>query len=226
MLKIGYIYELIDPRLPEVPRYIGYTKHSVESRLTQHISDALYYKKPQYKRNWIKNLLRQNIKPIARVLDTVSVIDMPFWEEYYISLYRSWGFKLLNLTPGGEGVRVFNRIRSKEAIEKHRLKMRGRKVSEETRCKISNTLMNHKCDDITRQKISSTLKGNVPWNKGKPYIQNRRAIIQLDFQGNKIAEFSSIKETKEKTGVNHVYDICVGRAKTGKGFIFKYKSDL
>ena len=55
------------------------------------------------KGNWIKSLLNQNLKPILEVIDEVSESDWIFWEQYYISLYKSWGFTLLNLTIGGEG---------------------------------------------------------------------------------------------------------------------------
>lgn len=91
-----------------------------------------------------------------------------------------------------------------------------------------------KMSDSTRRKISDTLKGNVPWNKGisqeertKLKIRNSLRKIypvrQLDAHGNIIAEYSSIFEAEEKTGikVKYIKRVINGERGHHKGFIFE-----
>ena len=46
---------------------------------------------------------------------------------------------------------------------------RTRVFSEETKKKISQAKMGHEVSIETREKIRETLKGNIPWNKGKKF---------------------------------------------------------
>lgn len=47
--------------------------------------------------------MNDGIKPEIILIDRVPHSEWQFWEKHYISLYRSWGFKLTNLTDGGDG---------------------------------------------------------------------------------------------------------------------------
>lgn len=95
-----YIYVLIDPRTQQV-RYVGKTNKPKE-RLHKHIQSARLIKKPNRNMSWVKSLLNVDLKPIMEVIDTVNDNDWKFWEMHYISLYKSWGFKLNNHTNGGD----------------------------------------------------------------------------------------------------------------------------
>lgn len=96
-MKTTFIYELIDPKTNQV-RYIGKSNNPKE-RFYQHLSD----KKKTHKGNWVRFLLNENLKPILEVIDKVDINEWKFWEQHYISLYKSWGFDLTNNTNGGEG---------------------------------------------------------------------------------------------------------------------------
>jgi len=65
------IYVLIDPLTLKV-RYIGRTKCSLEKRLGEHISKSKLEYNFTHKCNWIKSLLKQNLKPIIRKLCIVN----------------------------------------------------------------------------------------------------------------------------------------------------------
>jgi hypothetical protein len=93
-----YIYCLIDPITKEV-RYIG-KSNNPNQRLVEHIK---YSKYNSYKDNWIFGLKNKGLFPELFILDEVIQDEWSFWEKYYISLYKSWGFKLTNLTEGGDG---------------------------------------------------------------------------------------------------------------------------
>jgi hypothetical protein len=80
-------------------------------------------------------------------IDLVPDTEWKFWEKHYISLFKSWGFKLENKNNGGGGPTTikFNEQRnqklsksntgkthSEETRAKQRAKASGRKQSEET----------------------------------------------------------------------------------------------
>lgn len=93
-----FIYELIDPRTDE-PKYIG-KSNNPQNRYKEHLKD----KKQTYKANWIKGLKEHGLKPRLNIIEEVEFNKWEFWEQFYIDLYRSWGFKLTNLEKGGLGI--------------------------------------------------------------------------------------------------------------------------
>lgn len=93
------IYCLIDPITKQV-RYIGKT-NNINKRLANHIQRK---QNKTYKSCWIYSLKKKGFKPIIEILDIVGE-DWEFWEAWYICLYKSWGFKLTNLTSGGIGIK-------------------------------------------------------------------------------------------------------------------------
>jgi Lhr-like helicase len=56
---------------------------------------------------------------------------------------------------------------SKKKISESMKKVRLKPFSEETKRKISQSKMGHSFTEEAKRKISNTLKGNIPWNKGK-----------------------------------------------------------
>ena len=96
------IYTLKDPITKEV-RYIGKTKRKLVDRMYSHTSNYKLSRERSYKNSWIISLKKQNLKPIIEVLDIVEDNNWEFWEQFYIGLFKSWGFKLTNMTKGGEG---------------------------------------------------------------------------------------------------------------------------
>ncbi len=89
---------------------------------------------------------------VFEVIDIVPIVEWKFWERHYISLYRSWGFKLDNKRLyGGNGCDI---------------------VSEETRRKIGLAQIGNKNNlgrVVTkehRKNLSEAHKGQKAWNKG------------------------------------------------------------
>lgn len=96
-----FIYSLSDPITNEI-RYIGKT-NNIKKRLCTHLTKSNLIKKT-HKNNWIKNLLFNNTKPLIEVIDEVPIKEWGFWEKFWISQFKIWGFKLTNSTDGGDGV--------------------------------------------------------------------------------------------------------------------------
>jgi len=189
-MDITYIYYLCKD--DGVPLYIGKTKNSPNLRLNDH----------RYKKE--KNL---NIN----VIDEVPTSDWKFWEKHYISLFKSWGFKLNNINNGGGGPKG------------------GYFLTQETKNKIGKANSKPKPKEFG-EKISKQRTGN--WKISEYQIQagilaKNKSTLQFDKQGNFIKEHISSKKAAEYIGVHEVNMRLHlgGKYKTCKGFIFKYKEN-
>jgi len=121
-------------------KYIGKT-NNLNQRLYRHIFDATNKTKLNKRDAWIKSLLNNESKPKIDVIDVVPINEWSFWEQYWISQFRTWGFNLKNMTNGGEG-------------------NYGRVVSENTKIKMSNTKKG-KVPKNFNQIIKKAIKGSV-----------------------------------------------------------------
>lgn len=160
-----YIYHLEENN---IPFYIGKTKNNPKKRERQH----------KYKLN------NKFIKLV--VIDNIDELNWKFWESWYIELYKSWGFDLLNKNDGGGGpsyhneetkqkIRVANK--NKQISEKHKkylsLLFKGKNRNITWGDKISQSLQNHPVLDITRNKISQSKKGK-PLKHGYKISQSKK----------------------------------------------------
>lgn len=55
---------------------------------------------------------------------------------------------------------------------------KGRKITEEQKAKISATLKGRPRTEETKAKIAATLKGHIPWNKGKTHTEETKAKMR------------------------------------------------
>ena len=111
---ITYIYILQDPNNMDV-RYVGKTTNP-KKRFYQHTNKKVQERsRRRYLSNWILKLLNRDKKPIMTVIDCTSK-DWKELEMYWIEQFKNWGFKLVNLTTGGEGTPGYTH--TKETIDK------------------------------------------------------------------------------------------------------------
>lgn len=165
------------------------------------------------------------------IIDEVE--DWRYWEEFYIWLFKSWGFKLENKNNGGGGPSNYT--------EEQKQKMR--KPRPGSGKKISKTLKerNHSkyyTNDV-KEKISKNNKG-----KSKPFSDTHKIamgiakrkqakpVLQYDLEDNFIKEWESkgqaafwIKSQTGKTSnlTSQIKDCILGKQKTAFGFKWKYK---
>lgn len=104
------IYILIDP-ITNMVRYVG-KANDVSQRYKAHLNRAR--KHQVHKKNWIEKLKKQGLKPIIEVIDIVPIEDWIFWETYWISQIKTWGFDLINYTNGGDGCSFANQTSFKK----------------------------------------------------------------------------------------------------------------
>jgi hypothetical protein len=117
-----YIYTLTDPRTNEI-RYIG-KANNLKKRLKKHLCE----KSNSMRVKWISSLKKIGLEPIIESIEIVENIEWQYWECFYINLFKTWNFKLLNGTIGGEGGPAFkgrkHTNKTKKAIG---LKMKNKK---------------------------------------------------------------------------------------------------
>lgn len=225
------IYALIDPITLHI-RYVG-KANNVSQRYRAHLNKAR--KHQAHKLNWINSLKKQKLKPILYVLDVVPMEDWIFWERYWISQVKTWGFDLLNYTTGGDGCTFENQTSFKKGNKSWNEGKGNIKICEICKKEFKiNPKGKRTCSKECRSKIKSIsvnsgkfVQGEIVWNKGKTGYKTskRQPVLQFDLTDNFIAEYDCCKTAAEILGciTENIRNACAGRSKTAKGFKWKYK---
>lgn len=191
-----YIYCLLENNNV---RYAGKSDNP-SRRYKEHLNESK--NKKTYKDHWINGLLCNSQKPELLILDEVQFDEWPFWESFYITLFKIWEFKLTNLTQGGDGGNFGDEINKKISE-----KLMGRKFSDEWRNNIRISRIGKKATKETKLKFSELRMGaknpmygvsrKSEWDENK-----RRKILQLSMDGEIINKWNSIQEAVNGTKVN------------------------
>ncbi len=145
------------------------------------------------------------------VLDIVDTDNWVFWERYWISQFKTWGFNLTNANDGGGGLTKcdFGPERGKKISQSSKGQSRsnkGKPFTEEHKAKIKA-----KRGHLKERKNTWTL------------IQ----VIQLDLEGNFIKEWESQTQAQlyfNKPNSDGVGACCRGEQKTAYGYKWKFKN--
>ncbi len=169
---------------------------------------------------------------IYTFIDEINSLDRKEWEpleSYWIEQFKQWGFEIVNKRKkGGMGPEFL----SKESRDKKSKAMLGKKHSQETCLKISQSRKGQKQTISAKHKISKALKGRKRSNffmseSGKEKIKNiiSKPILQFDKNNNLIQEWSSTQEAATYYNIQkgHICNALRGRSKTCCGFTWKYK---
>lgn len=192
-MKQVYIYALIDPRNNQI-RYVGKANNPYE-RYKNHFNSAR--DKNTHKRNWINNVRKDGFRPELLIIDLVNINEWHFWEKFYISLYKSYGFDLLNYTEGGDGSTFGNKGSFKKGNIPYN---KGMSISEETKRKI---------------------RENYVPNDG-----SNVKVIQYDLDFNLIKKYKSIseavKESNNYFNSGKISACCMFKRKQHRNYIWRY----
>jgi hypothetical protein len=155
-MKNTFIYTLSDPITKEI-RYIG-KSNTPRKRLYYHVKEASKNLSLSYKNNWIKSILNKGEKPIIDILDEVLIEDWEFWEKYWISQFKCWGFNLTNLSEGGYNNNYKRSSITKKKMRKSKL---GTTLSQEQRDKISKSIKQKFIDNPDYNRSGDNLKKEI-----------------------------------------------------------------
>lgn len=224
------IYTLKDPITNEI-RYVGKTSNSLTERLQHHFYD-LRRSKNKHKINWFKKLENLGLKPIIELLDEVDDNDWKFWERYWISQIKTWGFNLINYLEGGEGF-------TSHDVKKLWLRKDYRELQTKRMLGDKNPFFgkthSEKTKEILRTKCPK--KGCEHPNFGKKFSETHKeknrlsqptlvTIIRMDINGNELDKWVGLKKMCRELNLDEaaVLRVIKGKNKHHKNFKFKYEN--
>ena len=157
-------------------KYIGQTSKTIEERWKRHIKDS---KSKKYGCRLLKNAIVEhgdkNFKLETLILCNKSLMNT--YESMFINIYNTMSPNGYNLQSGG----LKNSRLCKETLDKMSQSQKGIKKSDETRKKISETLLGRKLnDDNTRNKISISGKYRNMSVENKNIVKKSLDILKLD----------------------------------------------
>jgi len=221
------IYALTDP--DGAVRYIGKSCSGL-ARPRRHGHPSELAKDVGYKGNWIRSLREQGQDFGIRVLEEVSdEAQLSAREIAWIAEGRAQGWRLTNLTDGGDGLRgvkrgPFSEEWKRKLSEAHR----GKTHSAETRAKMSaahtgkpkapeaakksgEARRGRRLSDEMKERIRNTLKGRKPppqsWmnsvavTKGRPLSQEHREKIRAALKGRVIPDEARARSAAARRGL-------------------------
>lgn len=224
-----FIYILSDPDTLEV-KYIGKTY-----RPQRRFNDHLKCNRNTKKDTWIKSILKNNKTPIFDIIDETNEVECDFWEQHWISLFKSWGFDLKNMTNGGDGSYglipwnkglkgIFKHtVESREAMSKYRKglyagsnnPMFGKKRTKESIEEQIKRQLNSKRTEEQKQKISGALSANA------------KSIFCFDINDNFIKKYDCILDVKKDNfDPSMVCKVCKNKRKSHKNHKFSYNNKV
>jgi len=130
-----FIYTLSHPITDEI-KYVGKSDNPAY-RLINHCKDKRLTKN----KSWILGLQKSGLKPKLEIIDEIKKTEWEFWEVYWISQMKAWGFKLNNILEGGNS--MYTRKKDSNGRKQGGSK-KGRKLSEETKEKMREARLGEK----------------------------------------------------------------------------------
>lgn len=164
-------------------RYVGKSDNP-KKRLSSHLGEAR--DRNCHRKVWLQSLKIQGLRPVLEILDEVPEEEWQSWEVAYIEHFREAGYDLTNNSAGGDG--ICNP--SPATRELMRTRKLGRKISSETRAKMSAARVR-----ISRKDNTSGFVG-VCWNKRK-----QRWIARI-FVGKKHLSLGYFKQKEDAVFVH------------------------
>jgi hypothetical protein len=197
MIHTTYIYFL--HRGDNIPFYIGKSNNPFKQRLHRH-----------------KKYFGENIQ--LEILDNVSIEEWKFWERYWISQFKTWGFILENKNNGGGGINGFELLGKKHnqktkdimsSIKKGKPSNRkGQPCSEKHKQKLSEVMKakNHSPLKGIHYHTNESKESISKIHKGKTISQEQKESISKAQKGKTLSEAHKqaiIEGNKRKKGTKY-----------------------
>jgi group I intron endonuclease len=237
LLKQNIIYKCTNIINNKV--YIGLTTLNLRLRITKHKNSAFTNNSMCAFHIAIRKYGWENFK--WEVIDTTDTFEeLCEREKHWILHYNSYGIGGYNETKGGEG--FLGRTHTAETRKKISIANKGRKASEETRKRMSETRKLIKGDlhhlygrrgeechnfgrthtDEAKSKMSKVKMGKYT-GKDSPHAVS---IIQLTKDDEFVAVYGSVKDASVAVGGKspNIVKCCKGERKTAYGYHWKYEA--
>ena len=202
--------------------YIG-SSNNISKRRKEHFSDLRGNRHcNQYLQNIYNKYGEENL--IVEVIELCSELEQFKREQYFIDTLNP----SINICKMVENNPMLGRHHTQETKDKISKANTGKKRSEETKALLTELNKNRICSEETRTKISKSRTGKITSEETKQKIREAQGtkIVQLDKNLKIVKIWDSMNEC-EKEGFNHscISNVCSGKRKSHKGFIWKKLSE-
>lgn len=237
--KTTFIYTLSCPLSNDI-RYVG-KSDNIKNRIRDHLSKSKKLK--THKDKWICSLNKNHSKPKLEILDIVDKNEWKFWEQHYISLFKSWGFNLVNHTNGGDGGSFKKHTEeTKKKMSQLRKGKKRKPFSEETKKAMSESAKKRAMplkaiqtsankrrgkkrppmSESTKEKLRNYRLNKIHTKETIEKIKNNSSqkIKILCINNNKIYNSISEASAELKLFSSNIVDLLRGRRNTVKGYKF------
>ena len=232
------IYALSDPRPGErgAVRYVGKSCTGM-ARPRQHFQPKRLASDDTYKARWIRSVLVDGYRPTIEVVEEFGTAEqLAEAEQFWICQFRALGFKLTNLTDGGDG--GWGRPCTLQTRAKRAASMLGFRHSEETKRKLSGRPVNER----QRAAVAESNRRRKGWkhtpealakisvaHKGKR-IDDEHRVASSRVQGGRpvVDENGNVYQTRGEAALKlglwtqNIRLVLRGRMKTTGGHSFRY----
>ncbi len=224
------IYKLVDPRYPDIVRYVGKTMmKDIKLRLAGHICSSKELK--YWSQRWVNKIMNEGVRPEIHLLE---VCDESNWEEkeqFWIKKFRSE--HLTNWEDGGRSTTL--RKYTVVGTDKNAKKVDKYSINYEYICTYNSAsdaardingcpeVICAVCNGRQTKAYGLRWKFNSDKEFSKTNHKRATAVSQYDMNGNFIETFISKNEARIKTGVcTSSINYCIsGKYTNAGGFIWK-----
>ncbi len=247
-MKYVYIYTIASSDEPDNIRYVGKTV-DINKRIKRH-TGKYYLSQKDHKARWLSKIIADGHFPIIEAVDYVLESEWEFWEQYWISQFKSWNFNLTNLTAGGNGgfqkghlntfygkkhsaevLKIIQNSAPKKSVKMYDIKgeLINTFISIREASKITG--INHRhisgcCNNIPHYNTAGgfVFKFEHDEFKLKKVNYGEKPVAQYTKSGELIKIFESIIQASKETkaNANSICSCAKGKSKTAGGYIFKY----
>lgn len=228
-MKTTFIYRLVDPR-DNNKCYVGKANNPLKRLLEGHLLPS-NLKKRTRKNSWVKSLLKLGLRPKLEIIDEVNYNEWQFWEQHYISLYKSWGFNLTNETNGGDAPPPHQDL----SLEKQKVKIEKQK---QTKKNWTVEKYNSFVTKLSLVNLGVSYEQKFGKEQAKLEREKRRqgviksynkTTVQYNLLGEELRVWSSAKEAEyfynKRLTATNISACCNKKQKTAYGFKWEYKSN-
>jgi group I intron endonuclease len=222
---ITYIYTLSDPNT-NIVKYVGKTINP-KIRFRTYIKQAKKGKRNNLVINWVKSLLKNNMEPKMEIIDE---IDGPWeWlEQYWISQMKAWGFKLKNMTDGGDSNPMDN-LQNRVKVSNHMKNLIKSSEWCENISKSKKGVPVHSDEQKDKYSKMNSGEGNPMFNKkhtNESLKKMKLPVLQYSLEGEFIKEWESAADVERETDMlaRSINRCAKGDRATAYGYLWSYKN--
>lgn len=220
-----YIYTLSDP-ITNIVKYVGKSINP-KDRLRCHIKDAKTKRRNNLSCNWIKSLLNKGLEPKMDIIDE-TYGEWEWLEIYWIEQFKVWGFKLKNITSGGDYNPMSNPISRKKVSDK----LKNIPKSQKHKDKISQTKIGvsiHTEEQKVKYSEMNSGINNPMYNKKHTtdtLEKMKLTVLQYNLDGDFIKEWASAADIERETDMlaRSINRCAKGSRPTAYGYKWEYKN--